>query len=191
MNIHFKGTLTKDEYVDFFTLINSQTKENPYQGPIGNRLSLVLLLLMSVFMALILSSYGIWRQDLVSLVMILAPALLVSLIILKLRGGGRLSPAAQAEWIWKNEANRTLALEGDITDEGILMKAPAGEFLTRWNSIIGYGEYRNMLVLAPYNDAYLSFPKRFFERERDWDEFRSMVAQRMGVMYQVTESESS
>jgi hypothetical protein len=151
-------------------------------------------MLMGVVMAALFFISGIRRQDSVSLVMALAPALLVFLIILRLRRVGRLYPATQAEWIewiWKNEAPHTRALEGDITDEGILMKRPTREILTRWTSITGYGEYRNMLVLAPYNDDFLLFPKRFFEREREWDEFRNRVTESMRVMYRVIESESS
>ncbi len=191
MNIHFQGTLTRAEYVDIFTLINSRTKENPYPEPRVNRLPLILLLVMAAFMAVTLFSYGMWRQDLGSFVMIVAPALLVFLIILNLRGAGRLSPAVQAERIWRNEANLTRVLQGDITDEGILMKWPTGETLTRWNSLFGYGEYKDILVLAPYNDDFLVFPQRFFEREADWDEFRNRVVKRMGVMYRVLEPTSN
>ncbi len=186
MNLHFRGTLTKDEYVDIITLLSSPLK-NAQPGAKAKWIPSILLLIIAVIVGAGTIWYGVSKGDSVIMLTALGPILMVFLILASLRGRKRISPAAQAEAMWRNEANRRLVIEGTITDEGIAMKTAAGESLIRWEGFAGYGEYKDIVVLIQQVKTSLSISKRFFEKEEDWTAFRDIASARLSVTHRVEE----
>ncbi len=187
MNVHFTGTLTKQDYVDIITLATSPLK-NARRGERAKWIPSILLLIIAVVVGAGTLWYGFSRGDSLILLTAVGPLLMVVLILSSLRRGRRLPPAAQADAMWRNEANRNYRLEGTVTDEGIAMKTEAGESLIRWEGFLGYGEYKGIIVLVQQAKTFLSIPKRFFEKEEDWARFRIIVGEKLTEMYRVDES---
>lgn len=184
MNLHFRGTLTKEEYVDIITLISSPVK-NAQPGARAKWIPSILLLIMAVIVGVGSLWYGVSKGDSLIMVTAVGPILMALLILTSLRGRKRISPAAQADIFWRNEANRKLVIEGTVKDEGIAMKTSAGESLMRWEAFVGYGEYKDIGVLLQPNKTFLSIPERFFEKKEDWTKFQNTVGDRLSVTHRV------
>ncbi len=187
MRLHFGGTLTKQDYVDIITLATSPLK-NARRGEMARWIPSIFLLIVAVVVGIGTLWYGFTRGDSIILLTAIGPFLMVVLILSSLRRGRRLAPAAQAEMMWRNEANRNFRLEGTVTDEGIAMKTEAGESLIKWEGFLGYGEYKDIVVLVQQAKTFLSLPKRFFEKQEDWARFRIIVGEKLTEMYRVDES---
>ncbi len=184
MNLHFRGTLRKEEYVDIITLISNPVK-NIQPGARAKWIPSIFLLIIAVIVGAGTLWYGISKGDSLILLTAVGPILMVVLILSSMRGRKRISPAAQAEVIWRNEANRKLVIEGTVMDEGIAMKSSAGETLIRWEGFVGYGEYNDIVVLVQQTKAFVSIPKRFFEKQEDWATFRNAVGEKLSMTHRV------
>ncbi len=184
MDLHFKGTLTKLEYVDIISLISSPAK-NAQPGARTKWIPSIVLLIIAVIVGVGTLWYGVSKGDSLILLTAVGPILMVALISSSLRGRKQISPAARADIFWRNEANRKLVIQGTVKDEGVAMKTSAGESLMRWEGFVGYGEYKDIVVLLQQNKTFLSIPKRFFEKKEDWTVFRKAVADRLSVTHRV------
>ncbi len=184
MNLHFKGTITKQEYVDIITLISNPVKSAP-RGTIAQWIPSIILMIAGAVVGIGTLAYGATIRNALIIAMAMVPIVFAVLILSSMRPRKRISPTAQAEVFWRNEANRKLVIEGTVTDEGILMKTSAGESLMRWEGFAGYGEYNDIVVLIQPTRTFLSIPKRFFEKPEDWATFRNAVGDKLNMTHRV------
>lgn len=56
---------------------------------------------------------------------------------------------------------------------------------TQWTDLIGYGEYRNVMILFHDPGVGVPFARCFFESEAAWESFRALVAGKLEVSNRV------
>ena len=173
MELQFEGALTRDEFLSASKLGSR---------PLAKKRGVITFDLWPVLIAVgvVLAIAGIWQATQMQRTYIIWVVLGLILSIL----GMKLRTVPQKLW----EQNETLRVqrEGKITEDAVEIHTPLGQSRLLWTNFIGYGEYRDTVVLFQNTALGVPFPKRFFKSEAEWDSFRAMVTRKLQVSHQVT-----
>ena len=178
MEIHFHGTLTKEDYLDL-----SKLGARPAFRKAGRYTIDMWLLLVVAGAAMV--SVGLWQ--LIPILEATGAVVWLSLIVLgvlALTAGIQLRRAPLR--VWEQHESVRAHREGCITSETVKISTWHAQWKLPWADLTGYGEYRDVVALFEGPGAPIPFPKHFFEGEEDWDAFRGIVAEKLAVSHRVT-----
>jgi hypothetical protein len=170
MEIRFKGSLNKQEFLDVALLANRPIKN----GSFTFDLWLFLVIVGAVLIAVSVGAFINGNAVLASVGMLAGLALLVF--------GYRLGQVIPQSWD-TNEAIRA-EREGLITEKQVEIHSKHGEIRVPWDDFIGYGEYKGVIYLAFTGEGFF-FPASFFASKADWEAFRELVQSKLSVSHEV------
>ena len=171
MEIHFKGTYSKEEFLAASALGRSPILKKS-QTIVD---AWVILAFIGGVLVIAGVSIGFSGRPL--------GALLAVLGIFAIVYGLRLRHAPLK--LWEQSKGAVSEWSGTITEEGIQVSTYVGQHYHPWSELTGYGEHQDVIVLFHDPVVTITIPKSFIATEDEWNRFRDEVSQRLSVTHSV------
>jgi hypothetical protein len=169
MELRFKGSINKDEYLHLVTLINHPAGRNDWTVDLW--VVLVALGAMIVAASACTMASGM-------------PVAGGGFVIGILLVGLGLSAGRGVHQMWANNEALRIEREGTITGEQIELRTRYSQSRYQWADFAGYGEYQDIIYLSLRGEG-LAFSPRFFASSADWDAFCTLVHGKLPVSHEV------
>ena len=174
MEIRFRGSLAKEDYLDAVRLASH---------PVQRKLTIVFQLwILFLSFATIFALLGVWQlansQTISTIFFVLA--LIFAVLGFKMR-----SVPSQT---WESNEDITTVQEGIATADALELATSRSQARNLWSSFGGYGLHKDVLILGAQSGIFVPISKRMFTTDHDWDRFLQLVSDKLPQSYRMSAS---
>ncbi len=91
------------------------------------------------------------------------------------------TPALMAKRLFGQDSDFNYPLSGVISEDGLSIQSSRTQTQIQWGLIKLARLSPGNVILNLANNAFYTFPRKFFANEVDWKDFRSLVEQKVGT----------
>jgi hypothetical protein len=174
MEIRFRGSLAKEDYLDAVRLASH---------PVQRRQSITFQLwVLFLSFATIFALLGVWQlansQTISAIFFVLA--MIFAVLGFKMR-----SAPPQT---WESIKDIAAIQEGIATADALELSTSQSQARNLWSSFGGYGLYNDVLILGAQSGIFVTITRRMFTTQRDWAQFLELVSDKLPQEYRMSAS---